>query len=167
MGIIVEAADNEEKKESTTNEVIDSKEATTIGEKVEVVQKEITIVDNKKSRENKVDQDDSSSPNSQSPNFSSEKDSKETTGEDQDMASKVTKEEKENPTALEIKQPHSHCEPTSTTTSEEAPAKKSQKSDSISGEEEEENSNNEKTTSVAIKSESSEIEEEEEEGKKI
>ena len=93
--------------ESATNEVIDSKEATTIGEKVEVVQKEITIVDNKKSRENKVDQDDSLSPNSQSPNFSSEKDSKETTGEDQDMASKVTKEEKENPTASEIKQPHS------------------------------------------------------------
>ena len=93
--------------ESTSNEVIDSKEATTTGEKVEVVQKEITIVDNKKSRENKVDQDGSSSPNSQSPNFSSEKDSKETTGEDQDMASKVTKEEKENPTASEIKQPHS------------------------------------------------------------
>merc|ERR1711972_1069380 len=80
LEIIVEAADNEEKKESTSNEVIDSKEATTTGEKVEVVQKEITIVDNKKSRENKVDQDGSSSPNSQSPNFSSEKDSKETTG---------------------------------------------------------------------------------------
>merc|ERR1711874_563878 len=113
-----EEADKKAEKEITTQNdenisevkkscVIDSKEATTIGEKVEVVQKEITIVDNKKSRENKVDQDDSSSPNSQSPNFSSEKDSKETTGEDQDMASKVTKEEKENPTASEIEQPHS------------------------------------------------------------